>query len=355
MEQKYAVQLETYEKFWNREPLSRPVLSITAPKKSATPFPAPASLEQKWLDEKYIAARARRRVENTYFAADAVPSRFTNLGPGSLAACIGGNFRLAPNTVWFDRNPIIDDWENPPAVALNRQSEAWQHIERIQTELLSCPEFNTTLSDIGGIFDVVAALRGTENLLYDLYDYPDEVKEMTDRVTDLWFEAFEGEADRIRKAGQRFNSWINLPSVKPWFPIQCDFSYMISPAQFEEFILPHLTRQTEVLDRSVYHLDGVGELPHLDMLLNLEGLNGIQWSPGDGKPPMWDPCWFDTYRKIQDKKKNLVLLIGISHTDMAAAERLVKTLDPTGLYLACGAPDEDTADRIAEAVDRWCR
>jgi len=352
MKEKYEKQLLAYEGFWNRKPVYRPVLNITAP--IGEPYKDPVSLEQHWLDDKYLINKALHSSRNTYYAAEAIPFFFPNLGPGSLAACIGGSYTLAENTVWLDRNPIIDDWGSPPEITLNPESEMWKHLQRIQTEALRHPEFNTSLSDIGGVLDVICSLRGTENMLYDLFDYPDEVKEMTKTVTSLWFKAFDAEVERVREANQPYNSWMNLPSLKPWFPLQCDFSYMISPTQFEEFVLPHLVEQVHYMDRSIYHLDGVGELPHLDMLLDIEGLNGIQWSPGDGKPPMWDECWFPMYKKIQDKRKNIVLLIGVSPEDMDGAEKLIKTLDPTGLYIACNAPDKDTADRIVEAVEKWC-
>jgi len=57
------------------------------------------------------------------------------------------------------------------------------------------------------------------------------------------------------------------------------------------------------------HLDGRGQLPHLDMILAMEGINGVQWVPGDGTPGFgaeWVPGdgtpgldrWMDVYRRI---------------------------------------------------------
>ena len=53
------------------------------------------------------------------------------------------------------------------------------------------------------------------------------------------------------------------------------------------------------MPRSIYHLDGPGEIPHLDMLLDIPRLNGIQWVAGAGKAALTDPCWFDMYKKMQ--------------------------------------------------------
>ena len=260
--ERFRDQLAAYEKFWNREKLSRPILNFSAV--SGEPYRAPESLEEKWLDENYVLGAALHKYHNSHYVAEGLPSLFTNLGPGCLAACIGGNYELNDRTIWFDRHPVIDDWENPPALAFDPNSEMWQNVERIQKKALSAGEINTSITDIGGVLDVICSLRGTENMLYDLYDYPDEVKECTAHVTKLWMEAFDRQVATIREAGQHFNNWFNIPSSKPWYPLQCDFSYMISPAQFEEFVLPHLVEQVNHMERSIYHLDGVGELPHLD-------------------------------------------------------------------------------------------
>ena len=228
----------------------------------------------------------------------------------------------------------------------------WQHIVRMQKKFLTDKRVNTTITDIGGILDVVAALRGTEKLLYDLYDYPDEVKEFTKKITKLWFEAFDKEVEIIRQSGQLYNNWMNIPSKKPWYPIQCDFCAMISPASFEEFVLPHLVEQSEHMDRCIYHLDGQGELPHLDMILDVPGITGIQWIAGEGQSHLLDEQWYPLYRKIQDKKKNLVILASPPE-NMESVERLVKTLDSTGVYLSMWQRSKDDARRLLENIEKW--
>ena len=57
--------------------------------------------------------------------------------------------------------------------------------------------------------------------------------------------------------------------------------------------------------------------------------------------------------KIQAKNKNLVLNGGLPVNDLKAAERLIKSLDPTGVYLSFTAPDKDTAERMVELVEKW--
>ncbi|MBR2460139.1 MAG: hypothetical protein IKB34_02755 [Clostridia bacterium] len=350
---KYRSVLAEYEKFWERTNTSRPIMDLAYPIEGATPYRAPISLEEQWLDENYNLAAHKHNLGVKGYMAEGIPCLFPNLGPGCLAACIGGSYVLAPDTVWFDRKPIVDDWENPPEIKFNEQSEMWQHLTRLQSKYASDPDISFSITDLGGIMDIVASLRSTEMLLYDLYDYSDEVKSFTAKVTEIWLKAFDLQLEAIRKAGLPYNNWMNIPSEKPWFPIQCDFSAMISPKQFEEFVLPGLVQQVNHMDRSIYHLDGPGELPHVDILLDIPGLTGIQWTSGAGEKPLYDKKWFDLYKKIQDKKKNLVLLGGIHEGDMAGAERLIKSIDPTGVCMSVWASSRDKAEEIVEKVTRW--
>ena len=59
----------------------------------------------------------------------------------------------------------------------------------------------------------------------------------------------------------------------------------------------------ERLTNVIYHLDGIGELCHLDSVLSLPELNAVQWVYGEGKPgPMH---WLDVYKKIRAAGKRV--------------------------------------------------
>ena len=349
----YKEALDAYETFWERTNKKRPIVNLCYGTPDYQMYRQPESLEEKYLDMKYRHEAFKRRRDGLGYMAEGVPTCPSNFGPGCVAACIGSDFKLMPDTIWFGSEKVIEDPENIPSLEFNEQSEMWQLVKKSHEEFSSDEETHFTIADLGGILDIVAALRGTEELLYDLYDYPDEVKEISAKVKKAWFKAFDLSVDAMMKYNQPFDSWMNIPSEKPWYPIQCDFCYMISPDQFEEFVLPDVTDQVNHMPRSIYHLDGAGEIPHLDMLLDIENLTGIQWTPGAGKEPLYDEKWFPLYKKIQDKKKNLVLIGGVEERHMEEAERLVKSLDPTGLYFNVYASSKEKAEEMLEKITRW--
>ena len=83
--------------------------------------------------------------------------------------------------------------------------------------------------------------------------------------------------------------------------LQSDFAYMISPQMFERFVMPDIAACCDSLDHGFYHLDGKGQIRHLDLLLSLERLRGIQWVSGYGQPPPEE--WLPLLRRIRDGGK----------------------------------------------------
>jgi 5-methyltetrahydrofolate--homocysteine methyltransferase len=108
--------------------------------------------------------------------------------------------------------------------------------------------------------------------------------------------------------------------------LQSDFAYMISPRMFERFVLPDLVACCDALDQPFYHLDGVGQIPHLDMLLSLERLRGIQWIPGDGQPP--PEAWLPVLQRIRAAGKLCQLYVSA-----AGARTIVRELGGRGFAL----------------------
>ncbi|MCQ2431802.1 MAG: hypothetical protein MJ175_04275 [Clostridia bacterium] len=342
-------QKRRYTAFWNREKTDRACFYLSA-WDGAPGFRAPENPTQQWCDIPYRMEHTLYENAHTRYFAEGFPTVFTNFGPGSLAACIGGSYKVSPYTIWFENQPLfIGDWENPPVPVLHKDSEMYRMIEDMTTAMLTHGDrFFTSISDIGGTFDIIAALRGTENLLYDMYDNPDEIKAFLAKLEIIWRDYYLDYANRLIREQGCMTSWMHIWSDKTYYPLQCDYSAMLSPEMFAEFILPDLRFQTEYMERSIYHLDGIGELPHVDHLLSLPRLCAIQWTSGDGKPPLTDPCWFELYHRIQAAGKGIVLL----GADPAGLENLFRHVSQRGLYISCGVRDEKDAKALLDMAEK---
>ena len=115
------------------------------------------------------------------------------------------------------------------------------------------------------------------------FDQPDEVDRLVKQITVSGCAITTNSTQLIRPACRGTSCWTPIWSTGRTYMLQCDFC-MISPRMFERFVLPDLTEICDHLDHGFYHLDGKGEIPHLDLLLSIERLRGVQSIPGDGQP-----------------------------------------------------------------------
>jgi 5-methyltetrahydrofolate--homocysteine methyltransferase len=175
-----------------------------------------------------------------------------------------------------------------------------------------------TMTDLGGNLDILSSFRPGEDLLMDLYDEPGEVKRLVWEAHEAWHRYFDALNAVLQPLNPGYSDWANIYSEKPSYMLQCDFSYMIGPGMFEEFAAPELAATCRRLDRSFYHLDGKGQIAHLDAVLAIPELGGVQWVPGDGAPDCRH--WPEIYKKIAAAKKNIQVLGDLDALDAVTTQ-----------------------------------
>lgn len=237
------------------------------------------------------------------FYGDAYPlMSMTQFGPSVISAFLGAELHNSKETVWFEvprKIPVSElhleyDESN---IWLNRVLDLYRAgMQRWHGDVI------IGMTDLSGMFDIMAPFVGTEELLLALYDEPNEVKRVVSEVQKLWLR-FYAEILDILHGSQGYSDWSSIYHEKPSYMMQCDFAYMIGPDMFREFVLDELKQTARHLDNAFYHLDGIGQLKHLDMLLSAEEIKGIQWVPGEGEPLKTD--WSDVYRRISGAGKKI--------------------------------------------------
>ncbi|MBE3066302.1 MAG: hypothetical protein IMZ73_02570 [Chloroflexi bacterium] len=237
------------------------------------------------------------RLENTHYLGDSFPRFWPNFGPGIVAAFAGAQVHPAWDTTWFtpgQSGPITDlrvacDWQNP----------WWRRVYEITQVAVNRwgRELAVGFTDLGGNLDVLASLHDTRQLLMDLVKSPQEIDRLVGETTHLWLECYDRLYASIASSGRGITCWGPCWANGPGYMLQSDFSYMISPKMFERFVLPDLETCCAVMDYAFYHLDGKGQLVHVELLLSIPRLRGIQWVPGYGKPPCEE--WLPLLKKIR--------------------------------------------------------
>jgi hypothetical protein len=131
--------------------------------------------------------------------------------------------------------------------------------------------------------------------------------------------------------------------------LQCDVSGMISEDHFRQFALPYLREQCRKIDHTLYHLDGVDAIRHLDMILDIEELNAVQWTPGEGEPQGGDPSWSGLYRKIKGKGKSVMPC----WVEVEELEPILDQLGPEGLNILMHFTSEHDIDRALKIAEKY--
>jgi 5-methyltetrahydrofolate--homocysteine methyltransferase len=279
---------------------------------------------------------------------DAFPHVRNNFGPGVMATYIGGRGHAEPEggTVWFGpaEEHAIEDLRFSPnhdAAWFVRMASIYRAaVERWQGAV------QVGMTDLGGNLDVLSTFRPGEKLLLDLYDTPDEVKRLTWEAHEAWWHFFDAFNDIIHPPNPGYTCWAPIFSKDPYYMLQCDFCYMIGPDMFDEFVKPELAASCERLTNPFYHLDGPGQLPHLDSLLEIEALKGVQWVPGAGQPEVTE--WPGVYRRIREAGK---LIQTWGHVDVL--DRHVEQLGSAkGIIIFAGC-DVSERNKAVEFLEKY--
>ena len=321
---------QTYARWWARS-LDRPVIKLMvadafSPEREMprAPFLSQANCHDFSYTPEEVIDRIDYELSKKEFLGDAFPiMRMDCFGPGVLAAFCGARLDNSSGGVWFfpeEALPLSEitvryDPENRWVKRIKTLYAAG-HARWQGTVLMGMP-------DLGGVLDVAATFRGSENLLMDLYDDPDEVLRLCGEIEVAWMDAYRDFMQILAPINPGCSNWHGVYSEKPCYIPQSDFSYMIGNDMFRQFTLPSLKQVCRDIPHTIYHLDGIGQLAHLDDVLSIEALNAVQWVYGDGQPGTLH--WLEVYKKIAAAEKG-ICVEGSCEEFAALAARFNKNL-----------------------------
>lgn len=344
--------------WWNGA-LGRPLLQIEMTGRD--PGRPPAKLAFRNFAENYGPDALPEDIVDSWdyylcgrrYLGDAFPHMMPQYGAGIVAAFLGAEVVPAPDTVWFHPpRPLTpkelhfefdadNEWVRRIAAVYRAALERW----RGQVLL--------PMTDLGGTLDILATFLNTQDLLVYLLTEAEEIERLVWEVHELFFRYFDYFNDILRPVNPGFSAWGRFYSDQPVYMLQSDFCFNIGPEHFEQFVLPELTAACQRLGRSFYHLDGVGQLPHLDALLSIVELDGIQWIPGAGETPRQE-AWPDLHRRILESGKKMQLMSGTMADPIHGFETIVEsTGNAEGIVLLWRNAPAEREEEILDFLRRW--
>ncbi len=339
-----------YEAFWNCEVLDRIAASVTAIREG---YKNPS--RKGWLTPGVVMSQPVEKVLDifeedilsVYHGGLAVPFFWPNLGPDAFSGFLGAEMHFpleSANTSWSDwKKNLLTDYEKTGELAISDENLLYKkNIELLRMAAERGKDrYLVGVTDLHAGFDSLAVLRGgPDKVAMDLVDNPEGVKKAMRSLFAAWKKVYDDYFSIVKETQRGTITWLDIWAPGKMCALQNDFSCLVSPRMYREFFLEGLLMETGYLDYSIYHLDGPEALQHLDILLEIPGLNAIQWVSGARASGEGIEKWFPLYKKIQEKKKAIILYPRPEEID-----KVLENLKPEGLML------KTYSDSEKEAVD----
>ena len=371
---------EKFRNYWAHKNTGRPLMCVIARRpeveqySDGTPveggyldqicqgkyYNMPEELKWKDMDDKYqdpqrIVDRYRYFCQTHAFLGESFPNLNIDFGPGSLASYLGSEIGFKEDTVWF--NKCLDSWDGVPKLTFDPENKWFKkHLQLAKDcQALAGDDFYVDMPDLMENIDVLASLRGAQDILFDLLDEPEMIGERIQEVTDIYYEYYDRFYDVIKdeeggNAYTVFQIWGPGRTVK----LQCDFSAMMSPEDFRKYIQPSLRSQSENVDHVLYHLDGPAAIKHMDALMEIDGIDALQWTSGDAGPDGTLPDWDVIYDKAIAAGKSIWVKVysGEFEDWIRNVDRIVNKYGSHSLFLLFPEMSMEQAAYLLDYADR---
>lgn len=329
----------------DRPPVRFMTLEYT-PSVTDKPYPS-GDYEQKWFDAEFRVQAFIESLEGKVFLAETFPYFYPFIGVDAYAAFYGADLIFDEKTSWS--TPCVKDWEDASRLKFewdrNRYFRAVDELTRCALEHCDGKYLVGYTSLHPGV-DCAAAWRGFGELCLDIYDHPEEVKNLVDLALRDFEDIFNHYDKMLKEKNQPSISWMCVPSFTSMHIPGCDFAAFVSPADFEKFCLPAIQREVCVADQNIFHVDGVGVANHIDQLLEIPEIDAFQWAQGMGDNRSILK-WIPLIKKIQARKP---LIVDVPLDEL---ERFMGEVEPEGLLLWVRVEDDDEGWQALKRIDKW--
>ena len=339
---------ERFTAFWEQEIVDRAVVLAMAPKEKSFP-PGWCRIldEEAQSNIETVAVKMEQLFDNLYFAGDAYPMWYPNLGPGVLTAFTGSRifYDVNKSTSWQEHSVLALEDYHPQL----QTDGLWAKTLEINKFIsrLAAGKFIAGICDLGTGADLISNVIGPEALCMEIMDNPEQIKRILKEFFEIWKTCYSALYKEFPE-GNGSCCWLQTWAPGTSYPLQNDFSCMVSEQTFRELFLEDLKSYCDWLEYPVYHLDGANATRHLSALLEIKNLRAIQWTAGAGAAAL--PAWIPMLRRIQEAGKGVFIYVHPHELDI-----VIEGLRPEGIVLHVFADSAEIANRAVAKVARWSK
>jgi hypothetical protein len=349
-------KLQKYRAFWENEPVERPLIGFSLggwfPVQSYTAlgrFRGRKGIGAAELCPEDYLADYDRLVASWNGAEDDTIRAVAPLPPFPwLEAMLGASVQVGDDAIWAREGGFeYADLEELDLSSGNPwRLKYLEFVAALKGHYRDrCPVGQPILR---GVSDMIAALRGATQMVYDLYETPEQFQRLAGLCTDLLLELVE-EQQKITGA---FAGGYEVEQLALWAPdriirMQEDGSAFFSPALYVKHLQEEDARQASYFPYSAMHLHS-SSLFLLDRILDIEPLKCIQINKDVGGAEIQKMLPF--FKMVQGRGKRLLIRGKLDHDDLNLLRR---ELIPKGLYLQIVVEGPVETQRFREFFRPW--
>lgn len=349
-------KIQRYRAFWNNEPVERPIVGFSL----GGFFPLHSySAMQKFRDRRELSPEMLQP-EDFFGDYDRIIAQWDEVEDDLiravapippfpwLEAMFGCPVRIGEESIWAEEGSFdyadLDRIDTSPENPWRRKY--LEFVAALGDRYGSvCPVGQPILR---GVSDQIAALRGSSQMVFDLYDRSEEYTRLAEICTDLLIGVVGGQLS-IEKP---FGGGYEVEQLSLWAPgqiirLQEDASALFSPELYVKHLQAYDRRITDSFAYSAIHLHS-SSLFLVDKLLEIDTLRCIQINKDVGGSSVEEMLPY--FKKVQAKGRQLLIRGKLDYNDLAL---LRKSLSPRGLYLQVVVEKTAEARAMGEFFRPW--
>ncbi|HCY86971.1 MAG TPA: hypothetical protein DHV36_17705 [Desulfobacteraceae bacterium] len=342
--------------FWNNSSEGIPLVFAVADKPGFTLRPWMSKRPRKeWdLDPAWHLSMVQNYLDGTCFLADAMPvaSLMVGLDITNTAVLAGGDYD-------YSRTGDFIDFK-PGRFALDRPVPPFTPGHSLVRDLKAC--YGAVINQVGrraavnppmtlDALSTLYGLCGSHTLLTALINRKEDVKQRVKEMTRAYLGFYDYFYAYLAERGYgESSSWFQVFCEGTFESVRCDFSLMLSPDMFREFVIPEITQVCNHMDHTLFNMCSVKHARFIDALAGIDSLDGIFWNPEPYLDGIKD--FLPALRRIKERG----MLLEIVCQKIEDAVLAVRELGPDGLYLMIEPrfPSPDHARRALEKIYNAC-
>lgn len=327
---------ERYRKFWNREPVKRPLVGFTFLSwfpldefKVSAAWPKNMELTPDMVHpEEFLDDWEEHLREGEFLDDDLIRGVSPLQSIFWCCGSLGCAMRVLPGNIVAEDKSL--EWDEVLGIKVDPEAPWFRkYLEFIDALVKrAAGRYPVSHGTLVGPLDYAVALRGHEQTVIDMMEEPENAARFLEDTGDL-FLFFTREA---WKRIPRYHGGCYDAQYRLWTPgttarLQEDAIAVMSPTLYTDFIQPVDKRIASSFDNTFMHLHATSMIV-LDELLEVEDIKAFEVNKDVGGPPME---WIMPYlQKIQAAGRSLILRGDFTPED---ARLIMDSLNPAGLYI----------------------